>query len=74
MDEFSSVSQGDPAVQDIRLPALQMVVRPIAKFFSCYFLKQGFRDGIPGLVIAANSSFYVFLKHAKAWEKGSALK
>ena len=74
MDEFSSVSQGDPAVQDIRLPALQMVVRPIAKFFSCYFLKRGFRDGIPGLVIAANSSFYVFLKHAKAWEKGSALK
>jgi len=25
---------------------------------------------VPGLIIAMNSSWYVFLKHAKAWELG----
>jgi glycosyltransferase involved in cell wall biosynthesis len=40
------------------------------KFLECAVWKLGVLDGIPGLIIAANSAFYVFLKHAKAWEKG----
>jgi glycosyltransferase involved in cell wall biosynthesis len=42
----------------------------IGKFLECAVWKLGFLDGLPGLVIAVNSAFYVFLKHAKAWEKG----
>jgi len=42
----------------------------VGKFFECAVWKMGLLDGLPGLVIAVNSSFYVFLKHAKAWEKG----
>ncbi len=38
------------------------------KFFECYVWKMGFMDGWAGLVIAMNSAWYVFLKHAKAWE------
>jgi hypothetical protein len=40
------------------------------KFLECAVWKLGFLDGLPGLVIAVNSAFYVFLKHAKAWERG----
>jgi glycosyltransferase involved in cell wall biosynthesis len=39
------------------------------KFFECYVWKLGFLDGVPGLIIAMNSSWYVFLKHAKRWER-----
>ena len=39
-----------------------------SKFFKMYFLKQGFREGIPGLIIAILGMFYVFLKYAKLWE------
>jgi hypothetical protein len=39
------------------------------KFLECAVWKLGLLDGLPGLIIAVNSSFYVFLKHAKAWEK-----
>ncbi len=46
------------------------VLHAIGKFLECAFWKQGFRDGVPGIIIAMNSAFYVFLKHAKAWEKG----
>ncbi len=44
------------------------VLRAIGKFFECYIYKLGFLDGVPGLVIAMNSSWYVFLKYAKSWE------
>lgn len=42
----------------------------VGKFLECAVWKLGVLDGIPGLIIAVNSAFYVFLKHAKAWEKG----
>lgn len=40
----------------------------LGKFLECYLWKRGFLDGLAGLVIAMNSAWYVFLKHAKAWE------
>lgn len=40
----------------------------LGKLLECYLWKLGFLDGIPGIVIAMNSAWYVFLKHAKAWE------
>ncbi len=41
----------------------------IVKFFECYLWKMGFLDGFPGFIVAMNSSWYTFIKHAKVWEK-----
>ncbi len=38
------------------------------RFFRCYFLKRGFLDGVPGLIVAINVSFGAFLKYAKLWD------
>jgi glycosyltransferase involved in cell wall biosynthesis len=46
-----------------------LILRPPARFLRSYVLKQGFRDGLPGFVIAVASAFYVFLKYAKHWER-----
>jgi len=46
------------------------LVHAFGKFLECAVWKLGLLDGIPGLIIAVNSAFYVFLKHARAWEKG----
>jgi len=35
-------------------------------------VKQGFRDGIRGLIIAFFTAYGVFLKYAKLWELGRA--
>jgi glycosyltransferase involved in cell wall biosynthesis len=48
---------------------LSLLVNPPLTFFRSYVLKQGFRDGVPGLVIASFAAYYVFLKQAKLWEK-----
>jgi glycosyltransferase involved in cell wall biosynthesis len=44
------------------------VLHAFGKFIECYFWKRGLLDGVAGLVIAMNSAWYIFLKHAKSWE------
>jgi len=46
----------------------QLMVRPIKLFWKLYVKKQGFRDGMHGLVFAGLYSFVHFLKWAKYWE------
>lgn len=46
----------------------KMTMSPVFTFFKMFFLKQGFRDGIHGFILAILYSFYTFLKYAKAWE------
>lgn len=37
-------------------------------FFTSYFLKRGFLDGLPGFFIAKFAAHHAFLKHACVWE------
>lgn len=40
---------------------------PLAKFLYMFVVMRGFKDGMRGLLLAALSAFYVFLKYAKYW-------
>ena len=51
-----------------RARAADLFLRPPARFLRAYLWKQGFRDGLPGLVVAVATAFHVFLKYAKLWE------
>ena len=68
MNNFSEIyaRQGRPVGKWFVVAGL---LHAFGKFFECYLWKLGFLDGIPGFVIAVNSAGYVFLKHAKRWEK-----
>lgn len=46
----------------------KLLLSPLARFIRYYFLKQGFRDGIPGLVHISIGSFNSFVKYAKLAE------
>ncbi len=41
--------------------------RPGATWIKMYFLKLGFLDGLPGLILAVSSAFHVFSKYVKLW-------
>ena len=43
------------------------LIRPAATFVKMYFIKLGFLDGMPGLILAVSSAFHVFIKYAKLW-------
>jgi len=65
---FTDIASKEKQKRCIRYPLARMLIQPPYKFFKMYFLKQGFREGIPGLIIAIIGMFYVFLKYAKLWE------
>ena len=46
-----------------------MFFNSIAGFLRSYVVKQDFRDGVPGLIIAMFTGYGVFLKYAKLWER-----
>ncbi|HXV14727.1 MAG TPA: glycosyltransferase family 2 protein, partial [Candidatus Krumholzibacteria bacterium] len=52
-----------------RAALLNMLVHPPFRFLRMYALQWGVRDGHPGLVLCLLSSYSVFLKYAKAWER-----
>jgi glycosyltransferase involved in cell wall biosynthesis len=65
---FSAMSARDLHSRGRRSGFSELCLRPPLRFLRDYFFKSGWRDGVPGLIIAAVSSFHVFLKYAKLWE------
>jgi glycosyltransferase involved in cell wall biosynthesis len=51
-----------------RFSCLKFWLKPVSKFIECYFLKRGFLDGMPGLIVAIGAAYSVHLKWAKLWE------
>ena len=47
---------------------------PVAAFARSFLLKKGFLDGVPGLIIAMQTAYGVFLKYAKLWELNNIKK
>jgi hypothetical protein len=47
---------------------IKLLFNPPARFLKFYLVKRGFREGLPGLIVALLESYYVFMKYAKLWE------
>jgi glycosyltransferase involved in cell wall biosynthesis len=72
-DQIATIDRFSGVFAEDRGPAgggyvLLGALHAAGKFVECYFWNLGLLDGLPGLVIAMNSAWYIFLKHAKAWE------
>ena len=48
---------------------LDLVSRAPVAFIRNYIVRSGYKDGLPGFMISALNTYYVFLKFAKLWEK-----
>lgn len=51
--------------REVHLP--EMMAYPAGKFLQNYIFRSGFRDGIPGLIMAFMMSFHSFLARVKLW-------
>lgn len=51
-----------------RVSVAKLLLSPALRFFKFYFLRQGFRDGLPGLVHISIGCMNSFLKYAKLRE------
>lgn len=69
LETYAALASEQLAADGKRVGAVTILTSPIAAFLRTYFLKQGFRDGIPGLMISMFTAYGVFLRYAKVWEK-----
>jgi glycosyltransferase involved in cell wall biosynthesis len=72
IDRYTSWGAEDLRKRGRRTTALDLVFRPLARFFKRYILQLGFLDGVPGLMITGIDSWAVFVKYARLWERNRA--
>jgi (heptosyl)LPS beta-1,4-glucosyltransferase len=47
---------------------MDLILRPLVVWVKTYILKQGFHDGVNGLIVCVFASMYTFVKYAKLWD------
>jgi hypothetical protein len=68
LDLYSTLAAKQMLLQGKKPSRFKIVLRPLSSFFSDYFLRAGFLDGLPGFLIAMHSAYYTFLKYTKLRE------
>lgn len=68
LNRYTDLAAQDRRDQGPPFHAWGLATRPVARFLRNYLLKQGFRDGLPGLIIAVSYAYAVFAREAKLWE------
>jgi glycosyltransferase involved in cell wall biosynthesis len=68
IDRYSASAVQDMLAAGQAFSLVRMLGNPLAHFVRDYLLKGGFREGLPGLIVAVNTMFFVFVKYAKLWE------
>ena len=68
MNRYSGLYAEQMNANGKRFSFWKLLFKPPIYFVKIYFLKQGFRDGMVGLILAMFSSFDVFARHVKLWE------
>ena len=69
INRYSTINANYLFDQKTSVSCWQIPLYPMVKFFQNYILRQGFRDGMPGMLIAMMMSFHSFLTRAKLWQR-----
>ncbi|MBI3070130.1 MAG: glycosyltransferase family 2 protein [Candidatus Levybacteria bacterium] len=64
---YTSLSAKQLYKNGIKVRWFDIILYPKAKFIYNYFIKLGFRDGLPGFIFAILMSFHSFLVRGKLW-------
>ncbi len=64
---YTTWSALDARARGERASAWNLLARPLFRFFRQYVLRQGFRDGLAGLILCGLAAFNVFMRYAKLW-------
>ncbi len=65
---YTTLAAEELAKKEKKARASDILLRPLFLFFKMFILKAGILDGFHGFVLAAFSSFYVFVKYLKLRE------
>ncbi len=66
-DRYTSWGAYDRVDKVKKVGMFHLLVKPAFTFFKKYFLQLGVLDGKVGFILAAHSSYYIFLRSLKLW-------
>ncbi len=69
MDQYTENEANSYVTQNIHFLWIDIVRMPISDFLKTFFLQEGYKDGLHGLVLSVLQGFYMFLVITKVWEK-----
>lgn len=69
IDRYAEIRAQQKMNKWSKLSLPSMIFHPMLSFLKGYVIKAGFLDGTEGLVVAVTSSFAVFVRYVKLWEK-----
>jgi glycosyltransferase involved in cell wall biosynthesis len=75
--QYTTLAAREKSKSTRRVTAVDLLLRPLVVFVKTYLLKQGFRDGVRGLIVCTFAGMYTFVKYAKLWDalrRGVALQ
>jgi glycosyltransferase involved in cell wall biosynthesis len=64
---YTTLAAQDKARTVRTVHAQDLIFRPLIVFAQSYVFKQGFRDGVRGLIVSVFAGMYTFVKYAKLW-------
>ena len=67
LDRYTTLSALDLQERGVRATATRLLLRPPLRFLRQFIFRQGFRDGLPGVLVCGLAATNVFLKYAKLW-------
>jgi glycosyltransferase involved in cell wall biosynthesis len=67
-NNFTTLAARERAKTKSSVSWADLTLRPIFTFWKYYVRRQGFREGMHGLLICAFASMYTFVKYAKLWD------
>lgn len=68
-DRYSTLAAMELKKDKRHVNPISFIFRPVITFFRIFIIRQGFRDGVNGLILSLLYSYYTFLKYVKVWEK-----
>ena len=69
MNRYTTLAAAQMVADGRRAHWVDLISQPPLVFWRNYLWRQGFRDGLPGLIVSLMNSYYVFCKYAKLWER-----
>ena len=70
MDRYSALGAAQLCAEERRAGFTDLLVRPPLTFIRMFVLRQGWRDGTLGVVLASLYAYYTLVKYARLWELG----
>ncbi|MTG97214.1 MULTISPECIES: glycosyltransferase family 2 protein [Myroides] len=67
LSHYATLQAEDYNLKTGKLTFFHFILKPGLRFLKHYFLKQGFRDGIPGLILSFLNGYATFLRYVKLW-------